>query len=392
MVPGAVCIAVLTFLLLAAAPVCAAAEEGVTWDRLRLSAKLLFAGEYRDNIYLETDGPRGDFVAAVRPTLGAEYGLFEGARLKLEYAGEFSSYGRFDNFGGDSHRLGLRGSWQARGESRFSVGAAAHRDSVQPYDERDQAKPFTETRADADLLLKVGIYTDLGLACTREARGFRDGLYARDEYTRQTVSTSLFYKRFDPNTLFVGYTFLDLENNDDPGVSTGWQSHRLEVGLRWAPAVKLSGRLQAGYDLTNFNDGRALNDLAVDTDLVYRLSEVLSLKIAGARQLAVSTSAARESGDYHVSTAARFSADYRPWESLGATLGVSYERKKFAPEAAAAPARRTDQLLGGAISLEYAPREWFGLRAGYRHARNISPLPAEEYSANILEMGLSLAL
>lgn len=383
---------VVSLLFLVAVPAIASAEEGITSDRLKISAKLTLAEKFYDNVYWESADPSSDFVTTVSPTVGAAFGLFEGGSLKLDYTGAFSAYSRSDNFGKDNHRVGLDGIWRAPGESRFSIGASAKYDSIQPWSAQDTFKPYTDTEAHAEILLKTGTYTDLGFAYSHKTISYQDKLYSQDEYTRQAVSASILYKRFNPNILYIGYTFLDLDNNDSPEVATGWQSHQLEVGLRWEPTFKLSGKLQGGYSLTRYEDSEQISDLIVDTDLTYRMSEVLSLKIVGARQQGVSTSAAREFGDYYISTAGRFYAEYSAWESLEVTMGVTYENRTFSQEGSSASERQTKKPLGAGLSVKYTPREWFSITLGYWHSQTTATLAADEHVEDIVDLKLTFAL
>jgi hypothetical protein len=192
--------------------------------------------------------------------------------------------------------------------------------------------------------------------------------------------------------LFVGYTFLVVDSHDAFEVATGWQSHNLEVGLRWEPAVKLSGKLQVGYSLTRFETGEQLSDYIVDTDLTYRLSEVLSLKIAGARYQGVSAIAAKEFGDYYVSTSGRFSSEYRAWEHLAVTLGITYENRTFYQEGSLATEQQTNWPLSAGLSVKYTPREWCSISAGYWHTQTTSTIPSNENVTDYVEVKLSVAL
>lgn len=370
----------------------AAAEEGITGDRTKISAKLTLAERYQDNIYWEELDPSSDFVTTISPNVGVALGLSQEASLKLDYSGEFRDYSRSDNFAKDNHRISLVGTWLAPGESKFSIGAKARYDAVQPWDAQDTAKPYTDTEARADILLKTGTFTDIGFAYSREATDFKDALYSRDEYTEQDVSANILYRRYDPNVLFVGYTYLVVDAQDAPDVATGWQSHHLEVGLRWEPTFKLSGKLQGGYSLTRFDGGEETSDYIVDTDLTYRVSEALSLKLAAARKLGVSTSAAREFGDYYVSTGGRFSADYHARESFVVTLGISYENRTFSQEDPTATEQRTTRPFGAGLVVKYTPREWFSISLGYWHSQTTATLATDEHTENIFDFKLTFSI
>lgn len=383
---------VVSLLFLVAVPAIASAEEGITSDRLKISAKLTLAEKFYDNVYWESADPSSDFVTTVSPTVGAAFGLFEGGSLKLDYTGAFSAYSRSDNFGKDNHRVGLDGIWRAPGESRFSIGASAKYDSIQPWSAQDTFKPYTDTEAHAEILLKTGTYTDLGFAYSHKAINYKDELYASDEYTEQDISANILYKRYDPSVLFLGYTYLVVDAQDTPEIATGWQSHHLEIGVRWEPTFKLAGKLQGGYSLTRFESGEQVSDYIVDTDLTYRLSEALSLKLAAARKLGMSASAAREYGDYYVSTSGRFYADYQARESLVVTLGITYENRTFSLEDPTAVEQRTSRPFGAGLSVKYTPREWCSITLGYWHSQTTATLAADEHVEDIVDLKLTFAL
>lgn len=382
----------ISLLILAAFPPLAAAGEGIAGDRLGIEAKLTLAERYQDNVYWEEKNPSSDYVTSVSPQLGFAVGLSREARLKLGYSGEFRAYGRADNFDTDSHRIGLDGTWLTPGESKFSIGAAAGFAAIQPWSEKDTYKPYTDTQARAEALLKTGTAVDLGFSYNRHAMNYEDELYTRDEYTQQEISANFLYKRYDPNVLFVGYTYLVVDAKDAPDVATGWRSHHVEVGLRWEPTFKLSGKLQGGYSLTDFEAGEDVRDYIVDTDLTYRVSEALSLKLAAARKLGVSASAAREFGDYYVSTSGRFSADYRPRESLTVTLGISYENRTFSQEDPTDTEQRTSKPFGAGLGVKYTPRDWCSISLAYWHSQTTATLATDEHVENIVDFKLSFSI
>lgn len=382
----------LAILLLAASPIPAAAEDGIAWDWLKLDAKLTLAEKYNDNAYWQEKNPSSDYVTTVSPRFGLEFGLSREASLKLDYAGDYRAAGRFDNFDKDRHRIGLDGKWLAPGESSFTIGASANFDAIQPWSEQDAAKPYTDTAVRAEVLLRTSTAVDLGFGYNRHAMNYGDQQYARDEYTQQDVSANFRYKRFDPNVLFVGYTYLVVDARDAPEVDTGWQSHHVEAGIRWEPTFRLSGKLQGGYSLTSFEAGEEVSDYIVDTDLTYRVSEGLSLKLAVARKLGVSASAAREFGDYYVSTSGRFTADYHARESFVVTLGVSYENRTFSREDPTDPEQRTTKPFGAGLGVKYTPREWFSVALGYWHSQTTATLPVDEHEENIVDFRLSFSI
>lgn len=382
----------LSLLLLAAFPVPVAAEEGISWDRLRIDAQLTLAEKYSDNVYRQENNPSSYYVTTVSPKVGLELGLSREASLKLDYTGDYRASSQADNFDKESHRIRLGGKWLAPGESRFTIDASANFDAIQPWSGQDSAKPYTDTAVRAEILLKTATAVDLGCSYDRHAMRYENELYARDEYTQQDVSANFLYKRFDPNVLFVGYTYLVVDARDAPELDTGWRSHHVEAGIRWEPTFRLSGKLQGGYSLTSFEAGEEVSDYIVDTDLTYHVSEALSLKLAAARKLGVSASAAREFGDYYVSTSGRFTADYHARESFVVTLGISYENRTFSREDPADPEQRTTKPFGAGLGVKYTPREWFSVTLGYWHSQTTATLPADEHEENIVDFRLSFSI
>ena len=357
--------------------------EGVEWGSVRFVPKLSVAEKYSDNIFLNGKDVQDGYVTAISPELLVDFALATRNILSLSYEGNFRFYSELDNFRKDHHRCGLFWRWIWPRESEFAAGAKVQDSTIQPYSEEDRHKDFVKPEAFADILLKLGAFTDLGVRYNRISRRFDNPLDEIDEFDRDTITLNILYKAFPLLPLLFEYSYYHQDNNDLGGFSTDMDTNTVFIGARWDPASRLSGALKIGYTQTDFEEVSDFSGFATDTNLLYRFSTITTFKLSAYRRVVKSTRAGRDTGDYLISSGGSLSATYRT-EPITIVLDLSYTNNDFQQEASWNEDREDNYFRAG-MQGKYLMREWLLFSLGYQYSRNDSNYATVDYIENRVE-------
>jgi len=366
-------------------------SEGLEWGHFRVRPALSLSELYTDNVYQDHTDVRSDYITTLAPKLSLDFAFAVKNYITAQYEGEFRYYKNADNFNKDTHHAGLFWTWETPKGSTLKLGARADFDSIQPYSATDRHKDFVEEEVFAETLLKVSAITDLGLRYGHLSQNFRNPLDAINEFDRDTVTLSILYRRFSNEAFLLEYTYYFQNNNDLSGPSTDMNSHIIYLGSQWDPTAKLSGTLKMGYYLTKLEAGDNSDGFAMEADLTYRFSEITQFKAIAFRRLVRSSIAARETGDFYVSTGGSLSAYYSKWDPLNLRMGFFYTGNRFS-QGDTQFSERKDSFYSAAIEAKHAFRERLVFLLRYEYRLNNSNISAFEYSENRGEARISFAL
>jgi hypothetical protein len=386
-------IAIAILILLPASHTQVFCGDGIEWERLRIVPSLTVSQSYSDNIYLEDENKKEDFITSVSPEVSLDVAVVPKTYFSFKYHGDFLAYADADNFKEDNHLGSFSFNSETAKGSHFLVGVSAEDTSVRPYSRQEQSKDYALKSAYGDILLMLGKVTEIGAEYHRSDREFDELQYADDEYTRGTFDLHLLYKRSLILPLLLQYRYQDQDNNDQGPVNTDFQSHTVFVGARWRPANKLSGALRVGYTWAQFDETNVegFDGYAIDTNLVYDFSEITRFTLTAQRAIQQPTRSARESGDYVVYTTAGLTITHRKWERITTQLDFSYSSRDYTEILSSSSVREDDYYRAG-LSAEYTMRRWISFTLGYRFQQNNSDIATEDYTENLVKFGISLSL
>jgi polysaccharide biosynthesis protein VpsM len=386
----------LSILVLVFLPVCwvcsAHAEtEGFEWERFRLRPSIALNQVYTDNVFRTNRNERSEYITLILPKIALDLALAPDNAITLFYEGDFRYYRDYDNFRNDHHLSGI--SWKALTEkgSQFDIGTIYQDDAFQPYSPIDRSSDFTKWDVFGHALIQVGAASEIGLRYDRASRRMDDSRDKSDNFDRDAIAVTFYYKSFPASSLLMEYAYIRQENEDLSGPSTDMKTHTLFGGIRWDATAKLSGLFKAGYSQTDFKEVPDFSGFVMDADLTYRFSEITNFVIGARRAVSRSTRAERETGDYVISTEGRFAILYNKWEKLFLKLELSYTNNDF--EARDASARqREDNFFRTAFSSEYRFMEPLSFYFHYDYKRNDSDENTVDYMENRFEAGIKFAL
>jgi hypothetical protein len=367
-------------------------EGGLTWERFRFSPKLSLSETYTDNVYLTYRDKQYDLITIVAPQLYFDFAFTPQNVLTLQYDGEFRFYSETDNLKKDKHRIGILESLTTQKGSTFKLGGKAIFDSIQPYSEKDRHKDFMEQEFFADMVVKFKSFTDFGMKYDYLAQHFNNSLDAINEFNRNTITLNITYNRLPAIYPVIEYTFYHQDNNDLSGPSTDFDTHIFLLGAKWDPETKLSGYFKADYYQTKLDNGDKSGGFAMDTDMAYHFSESTKLEMAGFRRLVRSTRAARESGDFYISTGGNLSISNRLIDPLTISMNLSYINNKFNQTDILPLEKRKDNFLSTGLNMKYVIKDWISVMLIYQYRANESNIDIENYKENKAEFRLTLTI
>jgi hypothetical protein len=366
--------------------------DGLKWGRFRLSPVLSLSEIYTDNIYLVQTGEQDDTITTISPTLSIDFALAPLHYITLKYEGNYRLYAESDNFKEDIHRFDLFWSLTTSKGSTFKLGGRANFDSIQPYSPEGRHKDFEEKEAYADILAAVGAFTDVGIRYSHLSRRFDDSIFSIDDFDMDKITLKILYKKFPVTSPLIEYTFYHYDGNDFLDRSTDMDTSIFLIGAQWEPTAKLSGYLKGGYYKSELENGDDSSGFAMDTNVTYRLTDPARISLTLFRRVVQSTRAARETGDYYVSTGGTVLITYLGLDPFTLTIDATYQNNEFEQELSLPDEDRTDNYYRAGIHIKYSPRDWLSFGLGYSYRRNNTDFEPDEYRENRIQADVSLAM
>lgn len=168
---------------------------------------------------------------------------------------------------------------------------------------------------------------------------------------------------------------------DFTGVQRGSDGMRLRAGAEFARERRLSGEASAGYAWRKYEDPTLENisGLIVDASLIWRATGLTTVTLKANSEIG-ETTLAGASGVFHRQASVTVDHAFRRW--LIGTLGASYGIDDYVGT------DRRDDRLGLLAGLTYYFNRYAALKAEFRHERLRSTVPGDDYTANIVMLGL----
>lgn len=365
--------------------------EGLKWGRLKISPEISLSETYSDNIYQDFTNERDDTITTISPKVSIDLAFAPRNYLTLRLESDFRSYAHSNNFKKEIYRTNLFWTLSTHKGSKLKIGTKADFNSIQPYSEMDDHKDYEDKEAYADILLPLEAFAEAGIIYSHLSERFKDPLFAIDEFDRDSITLKIAYKRLPVVAPLLEYTFYHQDNNDVIGSSTDFNTNIFLIGAQWEPTAKLSGFFKGGYYKSEFKNGEGSSGLAMDVDLIYRFSDVTHFKVNAFRRLATSTRAARDTGDFYVSTGGYISVFYFRWDPLMMNIDLTYRNNKFEQEDVLRENRK-DDFFGIGIRVKYSPRKWLSFGLTYHYERNDTNFKPADYGENRVQASVNFTL
>jgi hypothetical protein len=348
--------------------------------------------KYSDNIFLSNKKRQNDAVTIISPQLSLDFSISPDNNVNVSYNGYFSLYRKSDNFKKDIHKTDASWKWITPKGSILKIGAAMNFDSIQPYSLQDDHKDFVEKRLFGETAFEAGAFIDMGIAYDRTVQRFKKSLYNTDNFDRDTVTLRVAYKRLSDTTIVTEYSYFFQNNKDRSGPFTDLDAHVVLLGAQWDPSKKLYGHIKTGYYQIHAKSDLRSSGLAMDTDIGYRVTDIILLNLVGYRRAVTSTRTARESGEYYISTGGGLKVSYSGIQRLMLTLNAQYKKNHFKQPGSEPGPMRKDNYFDLGVGATYDIQKWCSFLANYHYRVNNSSIDEESFKEKRIEAQLRFAL
>jgi len=344
---------------------------------VRLHPYLGVAELYDDNIFLQPDDEKGDFITIISPGLTLQLPVRR-HEITVGYRADILEFARYSQENTVRHagKVALRGkypgglSWYAQDE--------ALRTNEQPNTEQDPLVERTQNNANLGAEYAFANRWSAGIDYANSIYDYEnqqplpDGSL-RDYGTQlnrmeQLISTDLYYRLQPKTSLLVeyGYGMVDF---DAPATARDRDSviHLVRAGIRGDLTYKITALAKLGYEVLDF-DNRArsgFDGFVASVTVSYLPRDRTKIDLIIDRSTPVS-SYVSEGDAFFVSQSVTLSIQQvlgRRWRALLAgTVGHnSYDESS-----------RSDDYYAGTLGLHYQIREYLGVSAAYLYARRDS--------------------
>lgn len=376
--------------------------KGLEVGPVQLHPSLGAAGLYVDNAFKTDTNRRSDFIYIIAPKIQAQLPLGGRHRFVIDYRAAQIKYKRFS-----SNDVLAQDAW-GRLVFNFPVGLAFDFQGghTEGFDPRGSELDIQDTD-----ITKWNTNTFIGRA---EWFGARTGIELTARYTRwnyennnQDLTRDQLSNSADLTLLgsLTPKTFATLnfgvdEDIYDQNKQLDSFTYRVSAGLRWAATEKLSGFLQAGYEVLNFDrapveqpDGSELSSggngeeiLNISGDVRWRPTSKWDINLRPFRNI-------EQSAVFNTSVFTRTGVLLRVRHRIGSrttlTGAFSVSRDKFKDdEDTDQTGNRKDTRILGIMGLEYRAIKWLGLRLDYRYEQRNSNEKRFEFFANTVMVSI----
>ena len=313
--------------------------------------------------------------------------------FSLKYRGDFLSYSNSDNFKEDHHLGSLSFNGETAKGSHLVAGISAQDTAIQPFSDQEQSKDYTFQHAYVDVLAKLGNVTEIGTQYSRQDREFDEQEFFDDDFIRNTWDFNVLYTRSSIWPLLIQYRYESQDNNDLGTINSDFHTYTLFLGARWQSDKKFSGVFRVGYKKAEF-DRPGADDYygyAADTKITYAFSEFTKFIHTAQSSIGSPTRSARESGEYYINKSIGLSITHRRWERITSQLDFLYNNRNYR-EIQSSDSVRNDDYYRVGLSISYSMRKWITFSIGYRYQDNNSDIDDEDYSENLVKIGIALSL
>lgn len=170
---------------------------------------------------------------------------------------------------------------------------------------------------------------------------------------------------------------------DFSGVRRGSRGAEIRGGLEFGREGLLTGSISAGYEWRRYRDATLpdISGLIVDSSLVWRASGLTTVTLTATSDVG-ETMVAGASGVFIRQAGLTIDHAFRRW--LVGSASIAYGTDEYRG------AGRTDRRLDLAASVTYYMNRYAALRGEVRRERLHSSVPGQDYTANIVLLGLRM--
>jgi hypothetical protein len=377
----------------ACSPLLAFSESGI---QLGPDAKLHFTLDgqvrYDDNINLAEKNAEDDVILVAIPGIDLNYegGQSSGRLVVLEQFNKYCDHGTLD---GDL--------FSAVGDYKYD-GALIDFDAHASYREQDQGNAGMRNREEAvrhdltsfsaNAIWSATEKTRIGAGAAYDGIRYPGAVLADSETASVPVD---FYYAITPKVdLSVGYRYRTTNLDSLPSLIAGkvvyinndWVGHFFNIGATGEFTPKLKGQFRIGYNKREYDRGGTDDQIGLAGGLTYAYSPKASYDLTVSNDFANSIM-----GTGQKVFAIRGGGRYEFTPQWSTQFGLGFESTKYdIPLGSTYTNNRKDDFLVADVTLVYAMNENVSLLGTYVHRENYSNRAGEDFTSNLVILGVSL--
>jgi hypothetical protein len=341
---------------------------------------------YTDNYFLEDTHKKENWITVLTPGITLQVPFLRRHIFQLDYNADIflnSNYTRYDTV--DHYASGLF-KFNFPWGLELNIGDQFIKSSIPPNFDDDTQDNFNYNEGIVEAAYRFADRYKVKLAYRNAFQDFWAEAAEVDNYKRNEVAGSIYYRFLPKTSVLVEYTFYRMDNEKRGSVSTDNDNHQIWIGLEWEPGAKIKGGIKGGYIHRRYDEvgsGRNEDNFGMRGNLTYLIGKSTSLKAVVSREIIQTLVSAGEEffGSHYIRTGGILSVTHNFTSKISADLAGFYYNDDYR-EKGAFSEKRMDNRYGGAIGIGYQFRDWLGFRLGYRYTDNMSNFDEEEYREN----------
>jgi hypothetical protein len=376
--------------------------------KLSVTPGLKYDVEYNDNVFLDVDDEKDDWVHTITPSLFLNWNEGGDTFASLGYQAGIVRYNDYSDQDYEDHSL--------IGEAGYNAPSGLYlrlrdtfQDTEDPYgSENDYRLGESIKRWNNDAEFVAGYeLADL----YKLELSYRNAILEYDAFQDQWQNRmshepgiALYYKFLPKTSVFVQYQYEmteypeqdDLDDNDrgiDSDTAQDYDYHKGFIGLEWDATAKLNGQLKVGYGYKDYDNkysfrtddqGRPIeydeeSSWIAGTDLTYQWRPKTALGFSLERENLDSPSTSSNSYDR---TRAGFGITQALGQRMTLSADAAYTLREYDE------INRDDDQWELGLDFRYAMLEWLSAGLRYEYDDRESDDPEYEYTNNIVGLYL----
>ena len=381
------------------------AQGNIHIGKTKVTPKLAYKAEYDDNIYLEENNEKSDYINTVTPGIGFSFEGKRGNYLRAGYEVDLVRYSDYDDNNYESHKATGGFGIKSRPGLYLKV-SDRYTDTADPYGSAELYKEGKKTKRLVNTLEDyVGYEFSDRFILEVQYKNFveeYDLFTDRWQNKRDHVYGGKFYYKLLPKTSFLAeyrrttreYTEQANATDNDRGITSSTsEDYKLDdyfLGLHWDPTAKLNGDLKFGYSEKSYDNERGWrkrnnyrysyadkDTWIVETNLQFNASEKTRLRTKIMRSIKESTDV---TSHYYTDTTIGLDLNQAVGRRMYVDLGIDYNMARY--NAYGTAKAREDNSVTATVGLEYRIRPWLraGVEYGYRRKECSEGFEYREYT------------
>ena len=377
-------------LVLVSFPLSSYSQEGIKIGAGTLHFKLDVEERYDDNVFLEPNNEKDDFINIATPYIQyvLPFGFKARHLLQLLYKAEigtFSDYTDQNYVNQDASinlKLGLPFGYLKVSNLYRDTSSRADTEFTERIDR-------IEDKADVTLGVELNRLKFEG-SISYFTRDYDENEYSSLEYDETAYKFTAYYTPppWEKTDLLLEYTHSEIDYESDP--SRDGEYNQIMAGVRGQITPKITGIIKGGYQDRDYDlaSEKGFQSGVAEVGLVWDISEGTKLRFNCERKAVEST---YMSNNFY--KANRFYAQFSQKFLRRFTFlcALTYENNKYPEETTVGSEtkKREDDIYTVEVGLEYAFKEWWKAKIGYEYKDRDSNFDSEDYTRNLASVSCS---